>query len=149
MPRREQEPIGLEVSRTGRLLHRAFDAELALAGGSLPAWLIVTALKRSPHSAQRGLAASVGIDDATLTHHLHRMESDGLVARQRDPDDRRTQRVALTPAGHALFATLLKTVIAFDQRLRHDRSERELTTLRGLLAKLRANIDVHSGPSRK
>ena len=30
------EPIGLELARTGRLLSRAFDDELVVAGASLP-----------------------------------------------------------------------------------------------------------------
>ena len=141
------EPIGLDVSRTGRLLQRAFDAELVAAGGSLPTWLIVMALKRSDGAMQRALAAAVGIDDATLTHHLRHMERDGLVARERDPADRRTQRVMLTPAGHALFRDLLATVVAFDERLRAGLSEREVATLRRLLGRLRANVAaVPSGP---
>lgn len=136
------DPIGLDVSRTGRRLHRAFDAELAAVGGSLPVWLIVTALKRSPGRAQRDLAAAVGIDDATLTHHLRRMEADGVVERQRDPVDRRTQRVTLTVAGEEVFTTLLATVLAFDKRLRHGLSEADIAALRGLLGRLRANIAV-------
>jgi MarR family transcriptional regulator, transcriptional regulator for hemolysin len=136
------EPIGLDVSRTGRQLHRAFDAELAAVGGSLPVWLVLTALKRSPGRPQRDLAAAVGIDDATLTHHLRRMEAGGLVERQRDPDDRRTQRVALTAAGDALFTSLLTTVLAFDKRLRQGLSEPDVATLRDLLGRLRANIGV-------
>jgi MarR family transcriptional regulator for hemolysin len=132
----------LAVSRTGRLLHRAFDAELAAVGGSLPVWLIVTALQRAPGQAQRDLAAAVGIDDATLTHHLRRMEAGGLVERQRDPDDRRTQRVALTAAGEEAFSRLLATVVAFDKRLRHGLTEAEVAALRGVLGRLRANLAV-------
>jgi MarR family transcriptional regulator for hemolysin len=134
------DPVGLDVSRTGRLLQRAFDAELTAAGGSLPVWLIVTALKRSPGRPQRELAAAVGIDDATLTHHLRRMEGDGVVERQRAPDDRRTQRVALTPAGEELFTALLARVLAFDKRLRSGLSEADVTSLRDLLSRLRDNV---------
>ncbi len=140
--RPQQEPIGLEVSRTGRLLHRAFDEELAAAGGSLPVWLIVTALKRSDHTMQRHLATTIGIEDATLTHHLNRMERSGLVVRQRDPDNRRNQTVTLTDEGEALFATLLTAVLAFDRRLRAGFTAAELDVLRGLLGRLRANVSA-------
>ena len=77
------EPVGLAVARTGRLINRAFDEALSGAGGSVPVWLIVTALKRGEHSTQRDIASSIGIEDATLTHHLHRMERAGLVSRHR------------------------------------------------------------------
>jgi MarR family transcriptional regulator, transcriptional regulator for hemolysin len=138
--RPKQDPIGLEVSRTGRLLHRAFDAELAAAGGSLPVWLIITALKRSDHTMQRDLAATIGIEDATLTHHLNRMERSGLVVRQRDPDNRRNQTATLTDDGEALFATLLTAVLAFDRQVRAGFTAADLDVLRGLLGRLRANV---------
>ena len=135
-----QEPIGLDVARTGRALSRAFDDALAAAGGSLPTWLVMTALKGGDHTMQRDVAAAVGIEGATLTHHLNRMERDGLVERHRDTTNRRNQIVALTPAGDAMFGDLLATVTAFDRRLRHGLSADELDTLHDLLGRLNANI---------
>jgi MarR family transcriptional regulator, transcriptional regulator for hemolysin len=134
------EPIGLELTRTGRLLSRAFDDALAAAGASLPVWLVITALKRGDHAMQRELAAAVGIDDATLTHHLRRMEADGLVVRHRASDDRRNQIVELTAEGDQLFAQLLGVVTAFDRRLRTGFDADELAALRASLAQLRQNI---------
>ena len=133
------EPIGLDVTRTGRVLSRAFNDALTAAGGSLPQWLVVMALKQGDHAMQRDLAASIGIEGATLTHHLNRMEVEGLVRRERVAGNRRTQLVALTPAGEELFGTLLGAVVSFDQQLREGFSDRELATVRSLLARLRAN----------
>jgi MarR family transcriptional regulator for hemolysin len=137
--RPEIEPIGLEVTRTGRVLSLQFNDALAEAGGSLPQWLILTALKRGSHTRQRDIAATIGIEGATLTHHLNRMETEGLLRRERVAGDRRTQVVTLTPTGEARFASLLKAVVAFDQQLRAGLSERDLATLRRLLGRLRAN----------
>jgi MarR family transcriptional regulator for hemolysin len=136
----QPEPIGLDVSRTGRLLSRAFDDELTAAGGSLPVWLVVMALKRGDHTMQRDIAAAIGIDGATLTHHLNRMEDARLVRRRRLPGNRRSQVVELTEEGEQLFATLLTTVVAFDRRLCDGLDERELATLRSLLERLRINV---------
>jgi MarR family transcriptional regulator for hemolysin len=135
----QTEPIGLDVTRTGRVLSLQFNDALADAGGSLPQWLILTALKRGDHTMQRDIAAAIGIEGATLTHHLNRMETDGLVRRERVAGNRRTQVVVLTPAGEALFTSLLGAVVAFDQQLSAAFSDRELGTLRKLLARLRAN----------
>ena len=140
----QRQPIGLEVSRTGRVLQRAFDDALSAAGGALATWLVVTALKGGDHTMQRDLASAVGIEDATLTHHLNRMERDGLVERHRDPANRRNQLVVLTPAGEALFRSLLGTVTAFDRRLRAGFSDAELATLHDLLARLRTNVAATS-----
>jgi MarR family transcriptional regulator for hemolysin len=135
----QTEPIGLEVARTGRALSLRFNDALAGAGGSLPQWLILTALKRGDHTMQRDIAAAIGIEGATLTHHLNHMETEGLVRRERVPGNRRTQTVTLTPAGEALFATLLGAVVAFDQQLSAGFSDPELASMRRLLARLRAN----------
>lgn len=140
-------PIGLEVARTGRVLHRAFNEALEATGGSLPMWLIVTTLKRADHPKQRDIAAAVGLEGATLTHHLNRMERDGLVSRHREPGNRRNQVVALTPEGEQLFERMLSTVIAFDRRLRRGLTETELDGLADLLDRLRANATTPSEAS--
>jgi MarR family transcriptional regulator, transcriptional regulator for hemolysin len=136
----EAEPIGLLLTRTAKVVSRAFDEALTEAGGSLPTWLVLVSLKGQEHGAQRELAEAVGIEGPTLTHHLNRMEADGLVTRRRDPDNRRVHRVELTDDGEAAFRHLLQTVAAFDARLRAGFSERELTELRGLLDRLRTNV---------
>ena len=141
--RRHIVPIGLDVSRTGHLLSRAFNDTLVAAGGSLPQWLVLTALKQGDHAMQRDVADAIGIEGATLTHHLNRMEDDGYVQRERSSGDRRSQLVTLTPAGEQQFSALLREVVAFDEKLCAGFTERELTTLRKLLARLRANLAEH------
>jgi MarR family transcriptional regulator for hemolysin len=134
------EPIGLDLTRTAKTVSRAFDRALAEAGSSLPVWLVLVSLKGQHHGAQRELAEAVGVEGPTLTHHLNRMESAGLVTRTRDPDNRRLHRVELTAAGEALFASLLSTVIAFDERLRKGFTDRQLDALSDALGRLRANV---------
>jgi MarR family transcriptional regulator for hemolysin len=143
--RPQQEPIGLDVTRTGRVLSRAFNDALAEAGGSLPQWLILVALRQGEHRMQRDLADSIGIEGATLTHHLNRMETEGLVRRERVAGNRRTQLVELTDTGEKLFTTLLDAVVVFDRQLRDGLSQKQLDTMRSLLAKLRDNAEQPSG----
>ena len=137
-----QEPIGLDLTRTGRFVSRAFNDALAAAGGSLPQWLILVSLKQGEHTMQRDLADAIGIEGATLTHHLNRMETDGLVQRERVAGNRRTQLVTLTRAGEALFTRLLDAVVAFDKQLRHGIRNDELDTMRALFVRLQANAQV-------
>jgi MarR family transcriptional regulator for hemolysin len=135
----DPEPIGLHLTRVARIVSRAFDTVLADAGGSVPVWLILVSLKAQTHGAQSDIAAAVGIEGATLTHHLNRMEAAGLVIRRRDPTNRRVHQVELTDAGDRLFLVLLQSVIAFDQQVRAGFSERDLTQLGRLLDRLAAN----------
>jgi MarR family transcriptional regulator for hemolysin len=139
-----QEPIGLHVQRVAKELNRAFESALAAVGGSVPSWLILVSLKSGRPETQRELAQAVGIRGATLTHHLEGLERAGLVARERDPANRRVQRVELTDAGEEAFQRMLKVALAFDEQLRSGVSEKELDTLRRLLGKLAAGT---SGPA--
>jgi MarR family transcriptional regulator, transcriptional regulator for hemolysin len=135
----EIEPVGLQLARTAKTVSRAFDDALAEGGGSLPLWLILVSLKGQPHGAQREIAEAVGVEGPTLTHHLNRMEKAGLVTRRRDPDNRRVHQVELTDTGEATFFALVDKVVAFDERLRHGLSDRDLAQLRRLLDRLAAN----------
>jgi MarR family transcriptional regulator for hemolysin len=139
MQRPTEEPIGLFVTRTARALSRSFDHALAQAGGSLPGWLVLTSLAWGQHRSQRAIAAEVGIEGATLTHHLNRMEAAGLVTRARDPENRRAHHVELTDAGRAELGSMLGAVQRFDRRLRATFTTDELATLRSLLQRLADN----------
>ena len=135
------EPVGRAVSSSAKVLSRAFERELAEAGGSQPVWLILLALKQQRWRTQQDLAGAVGIEGPTLTHHLDGLEKSGLIDRARDPDDRRAVRVELTAAGEKRFQRLAKAAIGFDQRLRAGLSDDELDAFRRVLARLRENVE--------
>jgi MarR family transcriptional regulator for hemolysin len=140
MPPPRTPPIGREIAATGKALDRAFSAALGEAGGSVPMWLVLLSLKQQRWRTQQELAAAVGIEGPTLTHHLDALERAGLIARARDPDDRRVVRAELTPEGDERFHALRRTAMAFDRRLRAGLEEAEEQQLRELLARLRANV---------
>jgi MarR family transcriptional regulator for hemolysin len=133
-------PIGLHLTRTARVVSRAFDDALAAAGGSVPAWLVLISLKTQRLANQRKLAEAIGIQGATLTHHLNAIEAVGLVTRRRDPTNRRVHVVELTDAGEALFQRLRAAAVAFDRQLRAGLADEDVATLGRLLDRLRDNV---------
>ena len=133
-------PIGLQLARTAKLVSRAFDDDLAAAGGSLPVWLVLVSLKTKHLANQRELADAVGIQAATLTHHLNAMADQGLLTRERDPSNRRIHQVALTDAGESAFLSLREAAMGFDRRLRNGISEEETTLFASLLDRLIRNV---------
>jgi MarR family transcriptional regulator for hemolysin len=133
-------PVGLYLARVARETGRAFDAALAEAGGSLPVWLVLISLKSRRLANQRELAEAVGIQEATLTHHLNAMEASGLLTRRRDPANRRVHVVELTPEGDALFGKLREAATAFDRRLRTGLSRADLDRFEEVLDRLRDNV---------
>jgi MarR family transcriptional regulator for hemolysin len=140
MPPPRQVPIGLVLARVAKRVSRAFDDALTQAGGSRPAWLILLALKADRPATQRDLAAAVGIEGATLTYHLNAMEQAGLITRERLPENRRVQRVAMTDQGEALFERLRDAARAHDARLRAGLGADGLAALREALERLESNV---------
>jgi MarR family transcriptional regulator for hemolysin len=103
--------------------------------------LVLVSIKAQRHAMQRDLADALGIEGATLTHHLTRMEEAGLVSRRRDPANRRVQLVELTDEGDATFFRLAAVVADFDRRIRNGFSAAEVEALRTTLDRLRANAE--------
>ncbi|MER8548227.1 MULTISPECIES: MarR family transcriptional regulator [unclassified Mesorhizobium] len=136
----DRPPIGMNLARTAKLVAQAFDAALVEAGGTLPVWVTLLSVKSRELANQRELAGMIGIRGATLTHHLNAMETQGLLMRRRDPENRRVHQVELTQAGEALFLQLRTAALAFDKRLRKGLSDDRLAEFAQVLAALRANV---------
>ena len=63
----------------------------------------------------------------------------GFVTREREPGNRRVQRVVLTDAGEQLFLRLRRAAASFDGRLRAGLGDDDVSALRRLLAQLTEN----------
>jgi MarR family transcriptional regulator, transcriptional regulator for hemolysin len=133
-------PLGLRLARTARTVTHAFERALADAGGSVPAWQVLLLVRSGRWGNQARMAEAMGITGATLTHHLSALEARGLVRRWREPDNRRVQRTALTPAGEELFARLREVAMRHDDRLRSQMTEEEAETLATLLDRLESGL---------
>ena len=133
-------PIGLLLNQTAKRLSRAFDQALTEQGGSLPMWLILMSLVREGLLSHGDLAQRVGVQGPTLTHHLDAMANQGLVLRERLPDNRRVQVARLTPAGLAMFHRLRVAAAEHDRRIRASFSDAELAQVRTLLSRLAADF---------
>jgi MarR family transcriptional regulator, transcriptional regulator for hemolysin len=137
-PRRP--PIGLMLTRSARTIERAFDEAMADRGGSTSTWMILLNLRAGGTRSQRELARSIGLQAATLTHHLNAMEAGGLVTRRRDPGNRRIHLVELTPAGESQFDRLRELAGRFDVTLRDGIEADDLATFERVLGRMYANV---------
>jgi MarR family transcriptional regulator, transcriptional regulator for hemolysin len=140
-------PVGLHLTRTSRVVSRAFDDALAQAGGSLPVWLLLVSLKANPRASQREIAESMGVTEATLSHHLNSLDAEGLVTRRRLPSNRRVHLLELTEAGEATFTRLREAAVGFDRRLRRGVTDEEIGQLQELLERLAANAGSELEPT--
>jgi DNA-binding MarR family transcriptional regulator len=87
------------ASRAVTAFYRPLLEELGL---TYPQYLVLVSLAPGEPSPVRSIADALSLDHATLTPMLRRMESAGLVTRQRSSRDERVVEIALTRAGERL-----------------------------------------------
>ena len=90
--------------RATNAITHTYRAPLAALGLTYPQYLVMLVLWEDGEQTVGGLAQRLALDASTLTPLLRRMETAGLVQRQRDPANQRSVRVRLTEAGQALEA---------------------------------------------
>lgn len=140
------EPLGRSLALASKATRGALDQALRAIGSSFSEYLVLRGADRCPGVTQRQLAGRVGIEGPTLTHHLDRLSRQGLLERTRQPDDRRAYAVTLTPTGQGRLARAHDVVTAFDAELGGLFSDAELTTLDGLLRRIRHHYDSSKAP---
>jgi DNA-binding MarR family transcriptional regulator len=85
---------------------KAYRERLAAIGLTYPQYAALVALLEEDGVALRELAERLCLDASTVTPLVKRLETLGLVSRQRSTEDERRVHVHLTPAGRALEGQL-------------------------------------------
>jgi MarR family transcriptional regulator for hemolysin len=134
------DPLGRQLVFTAKAVREAFEDALETAGGSLGTWVVLSALSDEGVISQSALASHVHLEGATITHHIDRLEQQGLVRRQIDPKDRRVRRLELTAAGKRLYESLLASMRQFERRLLAGVSDAERAQLRETLGRIGDNL---------
>lgn len=96
--------------------------------------------------AQDGISTSAlsqvaSSDGGTMTGVLDRLESKGLIRRERSKTDRRAVEIWLTPQGRELEAPLLKIVTDINQRALKGLTQKQQQELLNALEQVRENLD--------
>jgi DNA-binding MarR family transcriptional regulator len=94
------------------------------------------ALRRSgpPYRLTAGeLTRRCRVSPGATTQRVRRLERDGYVERERDPDDRRTVHLRLTPEGSAKLDEVFAAVMAADERVLAPLSRRDRSSLEEIL----------------
>lgn len=94
----------LHVQRAARALARRFDEVLRPLGLTNGQFSLMMSLNRPAPPTMRQVSEVLAMDRTTLTAALKPLERRGLVVVDVDPEDRRSRRPSLTPAGRDLLA---------------------------------------------
>ena len=115
-------------------------ADVSCCGVTVAQAATLEALAREPLRLGP-LARRLGISPSTLTRNLERLEKDGLIAREPDPQDARASRVRRTSAGERAARRVADQELAFATevlgRLGTERSVAVMRALGDLLAAVR------------
>ncbi|QCU77813.1 MarR family transcriptional regulator [Citricoccus sp. SGAir0253] len=134
--------------RPGHLVRRAQQRHAALwaeeLGGVLtgPQFAVLDVLRRDGAQGQGPLAEASAVDRSSASDVLARLEARGWTRRTPDPADRRTRRVALTPAGEDLLREVGPGVLRVQRRILEPVDAADRDRLEGLLATVSEGVRV-------
>src|SRR6266436_10252214 len=93
----------LHLQQAARAVARRFDAALRPLGLTNGQFSLLMSLNRPEAASIGGVSGLLAMDRTTLTANLKPLERRGLVTVSVDDAEKRSRRLALTPAGHALL----------------------------------------------
>ncbi len=102
-PRRE---FAFLIHDVARLLKTYADQKARQYGMTRAQWAVLVRLQRTEGLKQSELAEILDLQPITLTRLLDRLCANGLIERRPDPDDRRANRLFLTPAAGPVVESL-------------------------------------------
>lgn len=132
------------VSRLARYLDRA--RRTAFETHALEPWEfdVLAALRREgePYQLSPGaLITQTLVTSGTMTNRIDRLESRELVARLKDPDDRRGVLVRLTPQGRTRVDAALSDLLTHEREILSALSSADRDDLSALLRRLTLPFD--------
>jgi DNA-binding MarR family transcriptional regulator len=134
--------LGWGLAVVFRAYVKAADAVTdGIPGGHRGYQVLVAAAREEPRS-QAALAQQLGIDRTVMTYLLDDLEGAGLVARQPDPADRRSRRIAATAHGREVLADLDARFSHAEQRLLAGLPPEAQATFRRLLHDLAGHVNA-------
>ena len=129
--------ICLHVQRAARAVARRFDEAMRPLGLTNGQFSLLMSLNRPDAARMWEVADVLAMDRTTLTAALKPLERRGLVKVTVDEKDKRSRRLALTPAGRKLLRAALPI-----WKREHALIEREVAKLDTNLDRMRADLRI-------
>jgi len=143
----EVEWIVTRLAKASRYFDRAAHASLARVGLTKEEFKVLVALHVGPRS-HGALCRELDVSTGAMTNRLDKLEQNGLVARSRDPHDRRGVLLELTPGGRQKLGEYVDTGATRERELLAALDGDEKRQLNVLLQKLLTALQAELGDSR-
>ncbi len=132
------------VMRIARLLEKHREAVMAEYGLNVWSFDVLATLRRqgSPYQLKpTDLYGLLMLSSGAMTNRIDRLEQDGVVVRLRDPDDRRSVSVQLTPKGIELMDTVMPVLFEKEKQFLEQFTKSETQTFTKLLRRFLLSFD--------
>ncbi len=126
----------LHLMRVVAQIDRKVEQQLRTIGLTHPQFGVLARLRAGDGLTQQELGETLLLDKGNLCGILDRLEEQGLVERDRDPQDRRCKRIRLTDRGHRLLEQATPALDTLLERLFLPLTRAEQNRLRILLHRL-------------
>ncbi|HEV7317479.1 MAG TPA: MarR family transcriptional regulator [Ensifer sp.] len=130
----------LVIGRIARLLARLDDEGLKDVGISVAQLPVLVALKNGEMLTQKELAAIAGVEQPSMAQLLARMERDGLIRRDPDPNDKRSSLISLEAEAHRRLEPGRDVLRHNNREALAGFSPDEVRTLTDMLHRIYANL---------
>src|SRR5919202_2430523 len=111
----------------------AFEREMGVSAGT---WFSLALLAREDGISQGELSQRFEVDPSRVTRLAKKLEREGLLRRERGPEDQRVVRMYLTEKGRGLVEDLYERRVRFERRIHGVLSLEEREELRRVLGVL-------------
>jgi DNA-binding MarR family transcriptional regulator len=130
------------LARVGRTQAARFSDRMRSLGLRPKHFAVLNAIALSDGASQQEIGANMGLDPSGLVGAIDELEGMGLVARRRDPADRRRYALALTEDGAAMLRRARRLVSDGARELLGALDDDEVQALVTLLGKVAAAGDL-------
>ena len=122
-------PLGLAFKRMAAMVERE-------TGVSARKWFVLSMLDKEDGISQGDMCQRFRLDPSRITRIGQALEREGMIRRERDPEDNRVVRVYLTEKGRGMLRHLPRLGEELGRRIHEALSNEELKELRRMLTVL-------------
>ncbi|MBX9671679.1 MAG: MarR family transcriptional regulator [Candidatus Obscuribacterales bacterium] len=141
IPSELQQSPGFLLNQSARLISRRLTEALEPLGLTLQNFGLLRVISLQGPLTQNQVAENYSMDRTTVTELVDGLEERGLVQRLKNPNDRRSNQLFMTPQGRRVLTRAIRVVEKSNRQFLSVLDDSEWETVRASLLKLIENAD--------
>ena len=118
--------LSVAANAVSALVAKAYETEFRLP---IPQWRLIAILMEHQSLTQQQLVPLSSMDKQTVSRAARSLQARGLIARATSRQDGRAYSLRVMPAGRRLYRKVAPLALAYERRLLHGLTGREIRTL--------------------